>query len=195
MYIDFHTHRAVPADVITPRSYGIHPWDAEGAVVPPADAEVWKAAEVIGECGLDRLRGPSIDVQQAVFEQQIAVAEVLDKPLVVHCVRVYDLLLAMRKRHSGGRWVVHGFQGSVALARQLAERQIGVSIGARILTVGNDKVCQVAQALGSGGFLLETDDSGASIEEIYKITATVLGVSLWQLQSDIAERYAQLLVH
>lgn len=195
MYIDFHTHRPVGVGVVTPRTYGIHPWDAEKAAVPPVDDAVWRMVEVIGECGLDRVRGASMEKQMAVFEQQIAIAARLDKPLVIHCVRAYDLLLSLRKRWPTGRWVVHGFQGGVALVQQLAERQIGVSVGARILRPDSGKLRSAVVALGSGGFLLETDDSGVAIEDIYAATAAVLGVSLRQLQDDIAERYSQLLAH
>lgn len=136
-----------------------------------------------------------MEKQMAVFEQQIAIAARLDKPLVIHCVRAYDLLLSLRKRWPTGRWVVHGFQGGVALVQQLAERQIGVSVGARILRPDSGKLRSAVVALGSGGFLLETDDSGVAIEDIYAATAAVLGVSLRQLQDDIAERYSQLLAH
>lgn len=154
-FFDFHTHdlsappgRAVvslPRGVLlcaadfVPRpgvlySAGIHPWWTCGDTGP-----LFKGLEqllergvavAVGECGLDRLRGAGLDVQQEIFGRQIALAERYALPVTVHCVRAFDVLLAMHKRlRPSTRWTVHGFRGRPALARQLLAAGLDLSFG------------------------------------------------------------------
>lgn len=121
------TGATVPRDTVL-LSAGIHPWHA---LTPD-----WQRLEALlddercvalGECGLDRLRGPAMEVQTAVFERQIIMALSRGLPLVIHCVRAWDTLLALRKRHPQGQWIVHGFRGKPALAAQLQRANIDLS--------------------------------------------------------------------
>ncbi|MDE7377094.1 MAG: TatD family hydrolase, partial [Muribaculaceae bacterium] len=138
-YSDVHTHRldagldaiinlpldsidSIPADG---RSYsvGVHPWDAEAQVDWERLRQAASLPQVvaIGECGLDALRGPALDVQEPVFVRQARLAEELGKPLIVHCVRAYGRLMELRRALSPSQpWLVHGFRGKPELARQLA---------------------------------------------------------------------------
>lgn len=155
---DFHTHDlsapAGTAIVNLPREFllhpaqfhplpgalhsaGIHPWwigDAAG--LPQLQAglhEVCRHPQVlrIGECGFDRLHGRP-ELQAAVFEEHVRLSEALQKPLTIHCVRAFDLLLAARKRlRPTQRWAVHGFRGRPALARQLLDAGFDLSFGLR----------------------------------------------------------------
>lgn len=114
-------------------SIGIHPWDTPAA--PETLRELERTAGhdtrvvAIGECGLDRLRGASIAGQEAIFEAQIAIAERLDLPLIIHCVRAQDILLRIRRLHPGGHWILHGFRGGEQSARQLLKAGIDLSFG------------------------------------------------------------------
>ena len=97
-YIDFHTHQVpVLKDVVAivegRDTWGIHPWKAdETFVVPDLSGKL-----AIGECGLDGLRGPSMERQEEVFVQQIRLSEEVERPLIIHCVKVLDRLLQLRK--------------------------------------------------------------------------------------------------
>lgn len=147
--IDIHTHVGpVRADAVlcvdpTERftlpegegllSVGIHPWN-----VSNVDEAVWKRFTAwtddsrviaIGEAGVDRLRGPAMELQTGVFEQQAQKAANLGLPLIVHCVRAYDVLLGIRRRIPEGQWIVHGFRGKPELARQLLDAGIDLSYG------------------------------------------------------------------
>lgn len=153
--IDIHTHSGAPRPdavlcidpVETPflpdgdgfLSVGIHPWNAD-----KADSETWMRLErwlddervvAIGEIGIDRLRGPRIEIQVDVFAAQIDMARSRGLPVVIHCVRAFDLLLAVRKKMNptvgdGIQWILHGFRGKPALARQLLDAGIDLSYGA-----------------------------------------------------------------
>lgn len=159
--MDFHTHNlsapAATAIINVPRewllcpdaaafrtgclySVGIHPWwtaDVEELDVLKAGAERFLGREdvvTVGECGIDRLRGANLEIQEDVFRWHIALAAapVRPRPLVIHCVRAYDVLLRLRKQTlslAASLWVIHGFRGRPALARQLLDAGFSLSFG------------------------------------------------------------------
>ena len=114
-------------------SIGIHPWNT-----PASTGEIEAVENIasgderivaIGECGLDRLQGSSIEKQTEIFEAQIEIAERLGLPLIIHCVKAVDVLLQLRKRHPQGQWIFHGFRGSPSTAAQLLKAGIDLSFG------------------------------------------------------------------
>ena len=90
-------------------SVGIHPWDVHADW--PAQVE-WlrqiveedrgaggtRRIVAIGECGLDKLQGPSMDVQMACFHAQIDVARQWRLPVIVHCVKAWDELISTKNK-------------------------------------------------------------------------------------------------
>ena len=71
-------------------SCGIHPADI-GRYSPE---ELRHTLELIpcaavGECGLDALAEASTEIQEKIFRSQIELAEELQLPMVIHCVRKY----------------------------------------------------------------------------------------------------------
>ena len=153
--MDFHTHNlnAVPGTAIvnlpeeallSPDSFqilegglysaGIHPWWTVGDM-----DRLWRGFEywanhpqvvAIGECGLDKLRGADMEVQRNIFERQLQCAEQLSLPVTVHCVKAFDLLLAIRKQMIPSvQWTIHGFRGKPELARQLLAAGLDLSFG------------------------------------------------------------------
>lgn len=158
---DYHTHNlAAPAGtaiINVPRewllcpdaaafvagglySVGIHPWWTEHAdeldVLKAGVERLLERPDVVavGECGIDRLRGASLDVQEDVFRWHIALATAASRPrpLIIHCVRAFDILLRLRKQCSilaDSPWVIHGFRGRPALARQLLDAGLSLSFG------------------------------------------------------------------
>lgn len=116
-------------------SVGVHPWNAD-----KVDSAAWRRMEdwledrrvvAVGEAGLDRACSVPLDVQLPVFERQIAMAGERGLPLVIHCVRATDVVLALRKERPGGQWIYHGFRGKPATARQLLDAGIDLSFGKR----------------------------------------------------------------
>ena len=70
-----------------------------------------------GEAGFDKLRGPSVELQRSVFAEQVKIAGENRKPLVIHCVKAWDELLAAHKNLKPVTpWLVHGFRGKKELA-------------------------------------------------------------------------------
>lgn len=118
-------------------SVGIHPWNADSV-----DDDVWRAFEnaldndarivAVGEIGIDRLRGPSIEIQKEVFVRQVRMAAERDLPVVIHCVRAVDIVLGLHKQlRPENQWIIHGFRGNAATARQLLDAGIDLSYGHR----------------------------------------------------------------
>ena len=197
-YIDFHTHRKTSEGVITPRSFGIHPWDADKETAVDKEqlfakyADKFKLAEVIGECGLDKLCKVSMTKQYDIFVWQLQIASQQRKPVVVHCVRAFNELMTLRKEYNSPTpWVVHGFTGSVQLAMQLYKLGIWVSYGSALTMPQRDKVRQSLRN-NPHPFLLETDDSDCGIEAVYHAAAKTKEITIEVLSDTIKENYTAL---
>lgn len=116
-------------------SAGIHPWMADRA------DEYWQWLEevlahprvlAVGEAGLDALRGPDQATQTRVFERQAELSERFAKPLIIHAVRSWPALTALRRRLKPSQpWIIHGFRGKPELARQLLDQGFSLSFGHR----------------------------------------------------------------
>lgn len=149
---DVHTHNpdperdalinleAVPGLVIPDRgvySVGVHPWNAGADDIDRRLYTVARFAALnrvlaIGEAGLDKLKGPDLDRQIDVFMRQASIAEHVQKPIIIHCVKVVDELLAVKNRlRPTVPWIYHGFRGGPEQARQLLSHGLKLSFGTR----------------------------------------------------------------
>ncbi|MDL2278748.1 TatD family hydrolase [Parabacteroides sp. OttesenSCG-928-G07] len=145
-------------------SFGIHPWFINNIEIQLQQLEsVLQLPETtaLGEVGLDKLSHTSLDIQKQVFRRQIELSETYKKPLIIHCVKAWSELLAMKKEiNPQMKWIVHGFRGNADLAKQLIQHDIRLSFGFRF----NPKA--VLQAWPH--FLLaETDDKDIDIQMVY----------------------------
>ena len=78
----------------------------------------------IGECGLDYFRSEKSEGQKERFETQIALAQKLNKALVVHCREAHDDCLSVLQNTAiaqGVPVVMHFFTGSGELAQKYLE--------------------------------------------------------------------------
>ena len=206
MLIDFHTHNTQTAEgVIAPSSFGFHPWtpkqiSAQGNATVPADCEHTMATlkqmlttvDMVGECGLDRLCDTPWEVQKRLFEEQLIIAEEMQKPVVIHCVRAMEELIAMRKHYNKTAWVMHGFAGGVEQAKQLIAKGISISVGAALIDERHTKLRQAVQMLGVGAFFLETDEAEIEIGTLYRVAAELLQVEENLLEEAIYRQYIAL---
>jgi TatD DNase family protein len=82
-------------------SYGIHPWNAAKWLELEKDFFAETNHEnclAIGEIGLDKLKGPSIQEQIDVFKAQIAISEQHQLPVIIHCVKAWNELKQLNER-------------------------------------------------------------------------------------------------
>ena len=215
LFIDFHTHSDRQAtDIINlqtlhvtpelqaeslpnPCSLGLHPWFVqetwETAWVNLADLAKLSQVVAIGECGLDRNIDLPLETQIAIFQRHIELAEELQKPLVIHCVKAFAELIALKKNtKSSIPWIIHGFNKKEEVFQQLLKHDFYFSFGAAILS-DRSPVPQAIATIPQGRFLLETDDrNDICIEQIYDRAASLRHISLETLQTQLVETYRQL---
>ena len=135
--IDIHTHDPSRADSaiinispnedILPGTYysmGIHPWDTPNVTQTMLDALASKAHNkqivAIGETGLDALRGGEIASQIELFKFHIELSEQLEKPLIIHAVRTFPLIIKLKQELKPRQpWIIHGFRGKPEQAQEL----------------------------------------------------------------------------
>lgn len=183
-FIDFHAHHVpesqdVVAVVDGRDTWGVHPWKADGDFVVPDLSEKM----VIGECGLDALRGPSMDIQEEVFLQQIRLGEELKKPLVIHCVKAFDRLLRLRRElRPNMPWMLHGFRGKPQQLRSLLDAGFFVSFGFRH-NEESLRLCPLER------LMLETDDEMRHISILYNNMAAARGITIATFCDEMAKNY------
>ncbi|MFW6161670.1 MAG: TatD family hydrolase [Planctomycetota bacterium] len=143
---------------------GIHPHDATAADEPTWDALERLAAEpqvvAIGECGLDFYRDLSPrHVQRQVFARQLALAEGLDLPVVIHCRDAYEACLRMVRSERSGpvRGILHCFQGDGAAARQALDLGLHVAVGGSITFPREEALRRAVAKVPLERLLVETD--------------------------------------
>jgi TatD DNase family protein len=216
MFIDFHTHhdRQSP-DLINLQtldvtsqlktenlpdlcSLGLHPWFIQDSSWQAAWSNLEALAELpqvvaIGECGLDRHIDLPLALQTEVFIKQIELADKLHKPLIIHCVKAFAELIAIReKTKSRIPWIIHGFNKKEAVWQQLLNHNFYFSFGAAILS-DRAPVVQAIATIADGRFLLETDDRiDITIEQIYDRAAQLRKVPVSTLQNQLLETYSKL---
>ena len=163
--------RAIPTDGYY--SIGLHPWQTDmpaDNLAAAVDEVSRKAADgrvvAIGECGIDRLRGGDIETQTDIFRRHVAISEAYEKPLIIHAVRSFDLLLALKKELRPRQlWIIHGFRGKGAVARQLLDAGFALSYGEKF----NPEAIAITPA---DRLFTETDESPLPITTIRQLILT-----------------------
>ncbi len=151
-------------------SAGIHPWHSADADFACLEQMLkMPCVRAVGEAGLDSMRGPSSDVQTAVFRRQIELSESFEKPLLIHCVRSFQPLLALRRELRPRQpWIIHGFRGKPQMARQLTSAGLYLSVGPKFNA-------DALKEIPADRLLIETDDSETGIEAVAAAVAENLG--------------------
>ena len=217
--IDFHTHidrgqpLAVPENVIRIVSVPAaeadldlpencfatleqHPWNGElwnGNFARLAGSSRFIG---IGEVGLDRLKGKlPLAAQIDIFNQATMLAEALNKPLTIHCVKCFSELL---QSYKSLKWqiptIIHYFCGKLELARQLwRDTHFVLSLPPKIYCQQNllDFLREHPEYLHR--IVLETDDPhNGNIGEHYRTMANLLDIKTESLQQLMAEQFERL---
>lgn len=219
VFFNFHTHHPTPAEgeetgILNirasqplphlpdnqPVSVGIHPWDVHLDTIETqwdyvqqtaTEPQVW----AIGEAGLDRLATASLEVQTDVFRRHIQLAEQVRKPLIIHCVRAFPELVALKKSFQPAMpWIVHGYTNNATIARQLAAHDFYFSFGTALLQA-DSQASTVLTQVAAERYFLETDDKNLSVREIYVCAAERFGISVEAVQEQVAARLQSVFRH
>lgn len=186
--VDIHTHHP-SHEVITPMAVGIHPWEAASRKVAEIEPLV-ADAEVIGEIGLDAACGVDFEQQLSVFREQLAIAERLDKPVILHCVRAFEQVMNTLSKFHLRAVIFHGFIGSPEQAKRALERGCFLSFGER--TFRSPKTIEALQQTPINQLFIETDESLTPIAEIYERIALLRGVPTEQISTAAKQNFERL---
>lgn len=184
MFFDVHTHNETTSTSNSVRSFtlqealslnlsqcqqwisvGIHPWHMHAGQAFDMDVleQICSHQQVIfiGECGLDKHSECELDIQTTVFKRHITISETLKKPLIIHCVGLFNELLTIKNEFKPSQpWIIHGFRGKPQLAQQLLKAGCFLSFGEKF----NEESVKVTPI---EKLLIETDESQLPVQEIY----------------------------
>lgn len=198
MLKDIHTHRftdsapeevllscpvlkkEIPAEAVY-LSAEIHPWhltaenfscQIERMENMLSDSRVL----ALGEVGLDKLTECPYPIQIKAFEEIVSISEAYGKPLIIHCVKSVDELIAIRKKMRPALpWIMHGFRGKPQQADSLLRHGFYLSFGEHYNS-------QVMKEIPIERLFLETDESNVPIDELYNRAAAIRHISAEELK-------------
>lgn len=150
--------------------------------------------KAIGEIGLDYYweQNPPKKFQQRVFRDQMALAEELDLPVIVHDREAHGDSLSIVRAFPRVRGVFHCFSGSAEMAKELVKLGWMISFTGVLTYKNARKAVEAAQAVPLEQLMIETDspymapvphrgkrnDSGY-LEHICRRLAEIKGIS-WE---------------
>lgn len=172
-------------------SIGIHPW-----FLTEENAESqWKALQkqvshpsvlAIGEGGLDKLKGPDMELQVKILKQQVALSEEKSLPLIIHCVKAFNELIQLKKELRPHQpWIIHGFRGKEALAIDCIRHGFYLSYGEHFQE-------NALKATPQEKLFIETDESEVPVQEIYQSIALVHGIGLQELMESVKKNVKEV---
>ena len=143
----------------------------------------------IGECGLDGLIDVDEKLQQKAFLAQIEIANSLQKPLIIHCVKRFSQLLKFRKM-SKVPMIVHGFNKRKTIGDDLLKNGLCLSFGKSVLY--NVNLQDFVKHLPIEKLFLETDSADFEIKELYQKVADLKNMRLEDLSEKIKNNLQNL---
>ncbi len=162
-------------------SAGVHPHEAAEA----GDAYLTQLEEIVaagggkcvavGEIGLDYHYDYSPrDVQRRVFEAQLALAQRLGKPVIVHTREADADTLAVLAEWAGRlAGVVHSFTGGPDVAERLIQQGWHIGLSGIVTFRNADALRESARLVPADRLLVETDAPFLSPEPVRKVHPNV----------------------
>jgi TatD DNase family protein len=177
-------------------SIGIHPWYIVEERLE-ADLEIIESklkepnCMAVGESGLDKRIEIPFELQQSVFEKQLALAEKYRKPVVIHCVAAFQEVIEIKKRlNITVPMLIHGFSKNEQTAKQLTDNGFYLSFGKYLLR--NPELESVFQSVANDRFFLETDTIEEGIREVYTLAAKYKKMEVEELKKQINYNFKEV---
>lgn len=188
MILDIHTHNA-QTHAQTIETVGIHPWHAANCDLAEMEKHA-PSADAIGEIGLDYACDVPREVQTAVLRAQLTLAEQLEKPVVLHCVRAFEEVMKIVADYRLKAVIFHGFIGSKEQAQRALAQGYFLSFGE--CTFHSPKTIEALRITPLSQLFAESDESPTPIEEIYSKIADLRGVSTEDLDAAAKSNFAKI---
>ncbi len=211
MFLDIHSHHAIqkegelhiadhPGNNKNVFTFGIHPQFAAEPDEKLAQLQEYAKMQNcigIGECGLDRRYAEEIPMQKQteLFQKQIALAENLRKPLIIHSVRTHEDIRQLKKKlQPEVPWILHGFRGNERSAITMLDAGFCLSFGEGLLRdAGN--VEPYFSKIPMDRIFFETDEAQTDIRAIYALAASMYGIGIGELETQIMKNYERVFLH
>ncbi len=209
MYFDIHSHHfsdqsdivqimnVMPDDKIEVGklglfSCGMHPWYIPNDI-NVNQLERWLVEMIsmpnlvaIGECGLDKLRGPDLALQEDVFRLHVKISEEHGKPVIIHSVKSLNEIMQLRRTLQPNQpWILHGCNANAQAIEQCAKLDFYFSLNRNCLRKNDLK--NWLSLIPINRLFLESDDSISSLKDLYLQVSDVLDIP----ESDLREVIAQ----
>jgi TatD DNase family protein len=171
-------------------SIGLHPWHVNAATLKSDIEKVREAARntqiiAIGETGLDKSIKIPFDLQEKAFSEQIEIAKEFKKPIIIHCVRAYNEVFSLRLESKHNKsWIIHWFNASLEMGEQLINKNFYLSFG-HMLFNKRSKAYTAFARLPEDRILLETDDAGCTINEVYQQASLLRRINISKLEQQV----------
>lgn len=169
-------------DAIPNYSIGIHPWyiDLERL---QSDLNFikeqlnWNECLALGECGLDKRIEIPFQNQLKVFQQQIELAQISKKPIILHCVASFDEIIAIKKEMNiENPMIIHGFSKNKHVAKSLLDKGFYLSFGKYLLR--NPELKSIFEYVPNDSFFLETDTIKETIVDVYQKASNIKNIKI-----------------
>ena len=205
--IDIHTHQKTDSptalcaiysnfeqvDAVGIHSVGLHPMMVQNydaiAIKSAFGAMQQDTVWAIGEVGLDKRNKEHWDLQVALFQQQITIANTLQKPLIIHCVQALDACL-LYLRAAQVPVIFHGFRKGLPVAQKILQQGYYISFGSALLKDAALQNCFKCIPLHQ--LFLETDDAPITIDALYETAANLLQTEIENVILPIQENFKRV---
>ena len=188
MILDIHTHNA-QTHAQTIDTVGIHPWHTLIGDVAEVERRA-PSVDAVGEIGLDYACDVPREEQTALFRAQLAIAERLEKPVVLHCVRAFEDAIKVVADYHLRAVIFHGFIGSAEQAQRAVAQGHYLSFGER--TSRSPKTIEALHSTPLSHLFVESDESTSPIEEIYAKIAELRGVEVSELLQATEDNFRRI---
>jgi TatD DNase family protein len=181
-------------------SVGLHPWfitnnhDHKEQIHELEQKASLPEVIAIGECGLDKLANTESQLQLEIFIQQCEIAESVNKPVVIHCVKSYNEISHLKRRMKPTvPWILHGFTGNDMITKQLIQLDFFFSLG-KILLSDNSQITHTAAMLPADHLFFETDEWKKPVREVYNKYAELMNTPVDALVEQIMWNFRQVFI-
>ena len=130
-------------------------------------------------------------MQKQYFELQLALANEYQKPVIIHNVKAAQELRTLFIKYNNDI-VLHGFTGGIELWKQLnTQGKTHVSLGQNVFKPSKHLIGLIQQ-IPIEFLFAETDQSSIYIEKIYQEIAKIRGISMEELEAQIALNFKRV---
>jgi TatD DNase family protein len=142
--------------------FGLHPWmleDRSPDWLGTLEQFLRRVPSGVGETGLDHLHRPVHEAQEEALRVHLDLARRLDRPVMIHCVRAYGLLMDVLRDEAPlpAGFMIHAYGGAPDIVDELADMGAYFSFAGNVLNPAYERGRKSIVAVPRDRLLIETD--------------------------------------